>query len=802
MQLNKTLLSRVRYESARRGISLLEVLISIGILGIGLTAVLSLIPAGRTLMQKAAVDDRAAALVPNAWSTMQTLGLFGKDSLSWRAANLEQVTYRENSNNPSSADGPVIREQRGVDVFALPSNGTTRNDTGDAAGTSDAGWMIETRDSEVITAWHAQDAAPLKIAGTVPPVTDPEKPATSVTVTGSFQNPDNPGFPSTGIVIPTQSVMANRDTGAWEVFVTPNPLPADDVRIHETGGQLGTQRNSAFVDYTFRATFVGSDGEVLNANPTPSSFRQYGRRRSQDLRRGKARTWLDLPASARRDNETPDAAFTLPIGQLESATQKRGEIIREASVEVRDTLWRMDVGARRSTYEQYWSFANSNNAPGVAQSIQFQDADISSNDIGYAWLNGATESLTPPNPAQEDVDWFKLSVEAGQVLLLEWTDSDGVLATTPRVMPVYLNGSSNLLAPFEEGSGFAKYSIPNDGFILTKASLRPDLVNTFGPAGTSRSFRRNPEYRLKATVSRSERVVVVDPLMATRLDKIIQLSNATRTSPYGIRRERFADFQQQFAGSNSARAFVIPRLNWQRFTSGDIDIKLAMAERLFRDEDSLAIDPPPGDDAAPEPQFDLLVQNSGTTPLRPLRRQASGRMSWLLMLQPEDAGPVASNWAEGKYFDVSVVIFEDRKLPNPKAYPALAPNEPLEGEYSLQGSWSDLTGMISFIVPPALNLEDDDVRQLFRTGSWILLAPYVTYESSPADSRQRLQWVKIQSAEMERQANGMAVRILPEVEPGSDVLLRSSTPVVESPIVVLAYHGVVAVVNKSVRLGP
>ena len=54
---------------SRRGISLLEVLISIGILSIGLLATLSLIPAGRTYMYKAAVDDRAAALIPAAFET-------------------------------------------------------------------------------------------------------------------------------------------------------------------------------------------------------------------------------------------------------------------------------------------------------------------------------------------------------------------------------------------------------------------------------------------------------------------------------------------------------------------------------------------------------------------------------------------------------------------------------------------------------------------------------------------------------------------------------------------------------------
>lgn len=50
----------------RRGISLMEVLISIGILSIGLLSVLALIPAGRSQMSKASSLDRTTSLAVNA----------------------------------------------------------------------------------------------------------------------------------------------------------------------------------------------------------------------------------------------------------------------------------------------------------------------------------------------------------------------------------------------------------------------------------------------------------------------------------------------------------------------------------------------------------------------------------------------------------------------------------------------------------------------------------------------------------------------------------------------------------------
>ena len=57
-------MDRIRTE--RRGISLMEVLISMGILTIGLVSVISLIPAGRSQAIKASAIDRSAALAQNA----------------------------------------------------------------------------------------------------------------------------------------------------------------------------------------------------------------------------------------------------------------------------------------------------------------------------------------------------------------------------------------------------------------------------------------------------------------------------------------------------------------------------------------------------------------------------------------------------------------------------------------------------------------------------------------------------------------------------------------------------------------
>jgi len=67
--------------TSRRGITLMEVLISIGVLAIGLTSVMSLIPAGKSEAGKAVVYDRAAAMAMNGLTDAITYGVTRPDSI-------------------------------------------------------------------------------------------------------------------------------------------------------------------------------------------------------------------------------------------------------------------------------------------------------------------------------------------------------------------------------------------------------------------------------------------------------------------------------------------------------------------------------------------------------------------------------------------------------------------------------------------------------------------------------------------------------------------------------------------------
>ena len=77
----------------RRGISLLEVLISIGILAIGLTSAVALVPVGKSEAGKAVILDRASLMAANALSDAVTFGLTRPDSFTATPAGLPIVVF-------------------------------------------------------------------------------------------------------------------------------------------------------------------------------------------------------------------------------------------------------------------------------------------------------------------------------------------------------------------------------------------------------------------------------------------------------------------------------------------------------------------------------------------------------------------------------------------------------------------------------------------------------------------------------------------------------------------------------------
>jgi hypothetical protein len=782
-----------RPAAGRRGISLLEVLISIGIISIGLLATFSLIPAGRSYMHKAAVDDRAAAIIPAAFETIAARGLLTTSALSWQP--VPDGTFNDPEWHANPLLRTVIREQNGRDVtdpVAYPgTTGMTRDDL----------WTIETIGTETITSFYDRTTPFSTLTGTVNPGSPPA--SRTVTVASS---------PVSG---PNGAVSSNAGNGRWTLNIAPGilPLPAPDMQITTSGGGVGNVSNTPYTDYTFTATYTDDMGTPQTSNVTPSSpYRQYGRRRKVDHRTGNATLTYTLPSNAAMTNQTSEDPDLIPFSTLENASASgRNSIARSVTKNVSGTLWHMTLGTVRGPYTQDVDFADTNNASPVPRTPDCNTVDITVN--AGSFVSGSTE-------AKDAADWYRFQVRAAEIIKIrDRGSSTGSLAKDPetntRYFPAYLNFETNPLTPLPGFADADYYFVPQDGMLLMRAALSPAAVNTFGPAGQPRydtatnTLRRgNPSYNIEISRLPSERTVVVDPIAATRLDKAI-INSATDENR--LRRLRFADFVQTYgpgsllAGTSQQR--IIPRLNWnalaQTVTATDVDAAIAAAELLFRESDSLLVDTSgtfATADGAPGPLFDR--DGSGN----PVRRQSAGRMSWLMMLQPEDPGPVSVNWTAGKWFDVSVVVFEDRPLP------ALS-GGPFTGEYAqanvagqrpLRGVWSDLDGALTVEIPASGTdlTDDDEIRRLFRTGAWILLAPKVIDPNeSPLENTTRLDWVRVQSARLGSAGGVRTVSLLLETEPGATTLnrgLQATAPSYE--VVVLAYSGVVAVVNRSVQL--
>ena len=746
----------------RAGISLLEVLISIGVLSIGLLATMALIPAGRTYMYKAAIDDRAAAMIPAAFETIATQKLLGVSTLSWTTVSDPALANVEGAS-------AVIRTQGGEPSKVNTSTGYT----------TAAGWTIEGIDTETITSFYAQNMPSAAINGTIAVETPPQ--SRTVTISSS---------PNTG---PNGSTSSNASSGSWSFDLPVRPLPAPDMQIATTGGQAGTISNQPYTDYTFTANYVDKNGSTQSAGPAPASFRQHGRWRQVDHRTGQATTTYGSPSNATTTNQNAGSATTVSMSTLETVQPAvgRGMVPRTVTKTISDRLWRWRTGTVRSSYEQDVDFDEIENAPPKPRTGVFKDKDITEDAGTFVGTAGKIEDAE---------DWYSMVVLAGDIIRVRngspWLKPETVSA---KCLPIWFNTASNPMQPEPMVSDGTSdyYFFPIDGTLLTRAALDDAAFNTLGgsPGTAFGPSRDNPNYNFSLERIPSERVIIVDPLMATRLDKVISNDGNGPSNTYYLRRHRFADFQQVYSADGSIRQRRIPRLNWYPLTQGaNVDTAVAIAEYLFREQDALVTDTSGDPESAPGPVFDVTAVPA------PVRRQTAGRMSWMTMLQPLDPGPAALNWTSGKYFNVSLVVFEDRSLP------ALS-SPAFSGEYAFDATWSDLDGMLTVQVPATVggeDIEEEDVRRLFRTGVWILLAPKVIPATNPLEDTTQLKWHRIQSCRLQNQAGGgTSAQILLETEPAADTLnvnLRSTVNV--SNLVVLAYGGVVAVVTRQVQVEP
>jgi type II secretory pathway pseudopilin PulG len=138
----------------RRGITLLEVLIAIGILAVGLTSVVALVPAGRSNAGQALIYDRAFALAENSLNDAVTFGCLKLRTLGVATGS---------TNNTIILDAAPTAGVLGATAGTLARKGiyaSSAAEAANAAPTAVLGQFLQLRDDIVLQPGANEDALP------------------------------------------------------------------------------------------------------------------------------------------------------------------------------------------------------------------------------------------------------------------------------------------------------------------------------------------------------------------------------------------------------------------------------------------------------------------------------------------------------------------------------------------------------------------------------------------------------------------------------------------------------------------
>jgi len=140
--------------TSRRGITILEVLIAIGILAIGLASVAAIIPAARSQAARAVILDRAALHAANVLADAATFGVLRRSPTTWQSVTATTPTVAIDAIATGLASTAAAR-LRTAGVFATSTSGT--------AEPLVARLFLESRDDIIVTIPSNDDDLPLNL---------------------------------------------------------------------------------------------------------------------------------------------------------------------------------------------------------------------------------------------------------------------------------------------------------------------------------------------------------------------------------------------------------------------------------------------------------------------------------------------------------------------------------------------------------------------------------------------------------------------------------------------------------------
>ena len=708
-----------------RGITLLEVLISIGILAIGLMGTLALIPAGGSYLRKAQKESRAAALIPNAFDVMKTSNLFGENALQWLIQGRSHDEAEE----------------------------SLRGYTGYSQGTDPK----PPDSAQIINYYNPRDDAPF-LWGEVN-VEDLSE--ITLTVTGP-----------NGEIEPINRTP-NSD-GRWQVVLQSADLQLSDplqsseeeASIVESGSNPRELENY-YDEWSFevdRGTLNLVAPPGLRGEPNSSSttgYRHYRKKREEDEESGYVHLDFSFPLYG-YDTDTHATNDDSDSAEIERVPTGYDKVIRQFT----GSLWRYEFGRRRGRYTREREYADGFSGEKIQPVINTGDR-LDDTD-GNEWVDGSWDTKDPneSDEIQENTsDYYRIQTDKdeypiyqGQQFEVDWGNtpesvwkealSDRYKDEDDRENPdpffVALNGSANALVPSSSTASSYFYTAPSSGFLDIQAVL-------LGPEGAEWSFPLTPPenmrlnhfggdelpYNFEVTIFGPHRVALVDPLMCSQIEYIAAEwarvnGQPITTHPLYEKIRKAAEFYQYSSVAGQTVPFMMRRMNWNIVANqtGATPVlaaqrKLAVAENLCRPADVLEVELPDDSLAASEPRYESgLVSTDRNAPAYfkdgqlycsetnqpcgykeiPLRRQVDDRMSWMLTIQPEGDGTIPATWRAGNYFDVSIVVFQNRLLPPVGA-------TTIEGENFFDSWWNDETGFLTLAIDQSSGIDQDDIRK-------------------------------------------------------------------------------------------
>jgi Tfp pilus assembly protein PilV len=135
----------------RRGITVLEVLIAIGILAIGLASVAAIIPAAGSQSQRAVILDRGAVLAANVLADAATFGLLRQSGTDWTGLTVTSTSVILDLANTTllSTSTAALRD---AGMFSTATSGT--------AASAAKRLILESRDDVIVKAPATDDDPP------------------------------------------------------------------------------------------------------------------------------------------------------------------------------------------------------------------------------------------------------------------------------------------------------------------------------------------------------------------------------------------------------------------------------------------------------------------------------------------------------------------------------------------------------------------------------------------------------------------------------------------------------------------